>query len=166
MAMAALRRGASLLIYPGGLRDVFRLYSLRNTIYFSGHRGFVKLALQTELPIVPIISHGAHSTLIVLADIYPQLQQLHRLGLPWPFGIDPDIFPVYLGLPWGIAFGALPNIPLPIQLHTRICPPILFERYGEAAARDRDYVDKCYHLVCRLMQEELDQLVKECSCKI
>jgi 1-acyl-sn-glycerol-3-phosphate acyltransferase len=75
MAMAALRPGASLLIYPGGIQDVFRPYCLRNTIHFSGHRGFIKLALQQEMPIVPLISHGAHSTLFVLADIYPQLQQ-------------------------------------------------------------------------------------------
>lgn len=164
MAIAALRRGASLLIYPGGVRDVFRPHSLRHTIYFGGNRGFVKLALQEGVPIVPIISRGAHSTLFVLADIYPQLQQLHRLGLPWPLGIDPGTLPIYLGLPWGIAVGALPNIPLPIQLHTRICPPIVFERYGENAARDRDYVDECYDLVCNLMQKELDHLVEGFRC--
>jgi 1-acyl-sn-glycerol-3-phosphate acyltransferase len=160
MAIAALQRGASLLIYPGGVQDVFRPHSLRNTIYFCGHRGFVKLALQERIPIVPIVSRGAHSTLFVLADIYPQLQQLHQLGLPWLFGIDPGTFPLYLGLPWGIAAGPLPNIPLPMQLHTRVCPPIVFERYGEEAARDRNYVDECYDLVCRLMQEELDRLVQ------
>ncbi len=33
------------------------------------------------------ISHGAHSTLFVLEDIYPQLKELHKQGMPWPFGI-------------------------------------------------------------------------------
>jgi 1-acyl-sn-glycerol-3-phosphate acyltransferase len=158
MAMAALHRGASLLIYPGGIQDVFRPYCLRNTIHFCGHRGFIKLALQQEVPIVPLISQGAHSTLFVLADIYPQLQQLHQLGLPWLWGIDPGAWPIYLGLPWGIAVGPLPNIPLPIQLHTRVCPPIFFERYGEEAAQDKDYVNECYNQVCDLMQEQLDRL--------
>lgn len=161
MAMAALRRGASLLIYPGGIQDVFRPYCLRNTIHFCGHRGFIKLALQQEMPIVPLISHGAHSTLFVLADIYPQLQQLHQLGLPWLWGIDPGVCPIYLGLPWGIAVGPLPNIPFPIQLHTRVCPPIFFERYGEEAAHDKDYVNECYDRVCHLMQGQLERLVQE-----
>jgi 1-acyl-sn-glycerol-3-phosphate acyltransferase len=161
MAIAALRRGAAVLIYPGGVQDVFRPYSLRNTICFSGHRGFIKLALQEEAPIIPFISHGAHSTLIVLADLYPQLQQLHQLGLPWLFGIDPGVFPIYLGLPWGIAVGPLPNIPLPSKLHTRVCQPIVFERYGDEAAHDKNYVDECYNKVCNLMQRELDRLVQE-----
>lgn len=161
MASAALRRGASLLIYPGGLRDVFRPYCLRHTIYFGGHRGFVKLALRESVPIVPLISEGAHATLLVLADIYPQLQQLHRIGCPWLFGIDPGTWPIYLGLPWGIAAGPWPNLPLPIPLHTRVCPPIVFERLGEEAAHDRHYVRECYDLVCHLMQEELTRLVEE-----
>jgi 1-acyl-sn-glycerol-3-phosphate acyltransferase len=161
LARAALRRGAAVLIYPGGVKDVFRPHYLRHKIYFHGHKGFIKLALQEEVPIIPFISHGAHSTLIVLADIYPQLQQLHQLGMPWLWGIDPGVFPIYLGLPWVIGIGPLPNIPLPIPLHTRVCPAIIFERYGEEAARDREYVDRCYHLVCQKMQQELDRLVQE-----
>jgi 1-acyl-sn-glycerol-3-phosphate acyltransferase len=161
LVRAALHRGAAVLIYPGGVKDVFRPHSLRNKIYFHGHKGFIKLALQEEVSIIPFISHGAHSTLIVLADIYPQLQQLHKWGLPWLWGIDPTVFPVYLGLPWGIGVGPLPNIPLPIRLHTRVCPAIIFDRYGEEAARDREYVDLCYRLVCEQMQQKLDQLFEE-----
>lgn len=165
MAFAALHNNASLLIYPGGAQDVFRPYSERNKICFYGHRGFIKLALETETPIVPLISQGAHSTLIVLADIYPQVQKLHQLGLPWLFDIDPEVCPIYLGLPWGVAIGPLPNIPLPVQIHTQVCPQIVFERYGYEAARDSDYVDECYHLVQTTMQKELDQLVQRSDSK-
>lgn len=160
MALAALHQNASLLIYPGGVQDLFRPYSERHKIHFYGHHGFIKLALETETPIIPLISHGAHETLIVLADLYPQLQQLHQLGMPWPFGIDPEIWPVYLGWPWGLAIGPLPNIPFPVQIHTRVCPPIVFERYGEEAAHDADYVNECYERVQNTMQSELDQLAQ------
>jgi hypothetical protein len=44
-------------------------------------------------------------------------------------------------------------------MHTRVCPPIIFDRYGEKAARDRDYVEECYQRVVREMQQELDQLL-------
>jgi 1-acyl-sn-glycerol-3-phosphate acyltransferase len=159
MAIAALNSGASVLIYPGGATDVFRPHSLRNKIHFAGNLAFVKLALQYEVPIIPAISHGAHSTLFVLDDIYPQLKELHEKGMPWPFGIDPGTCPIYFGLPWGLAIGPLPNIPLPVAIQTRVCPPIIFERYGKKAARDRRYVRECYEKVCYLMQQQLDQLV-------
>ncbi|NEP80810.1 MAG: glycerol acyltransferase, partial [Okeania sp. SIO3B3] len=57
----------------------------------------------------------------------------------------------------------LPNLPLPVKIHTRVCPPIVFERYGREAASDRDYVDACYERVMTEMQQELDKLVLSTS---
>lgn len=159
VAFAAFDSGASVVVYPGGANDVFRPHRLRDKIYFAGRKGFIKLALRAEVPIVPVISSGAHDTLFVLEDIYPQMKQLHEWGMPWLFGLDPEVFPIYLGLPWGLAIGPLPNLPLPSPIHIRICPPIVFERYGREAARDRDYVDACYDLVAKQMQEQLDLLI-------
>ncbi|TAE61935.1 MAG: acyltransferase family protein [Nostocales cyanobacterium] len=159
MAYAAFRAGASVLVYPGGAEDVFRPHKMRDKIYFAERRGFIKLALRENVPIVPAISWGAHDTLIVLTDLYKNMQQLHEMGLPWLFGVDPLVFPVYLGLPWGLALGPWPNIPLPMSIHTRVCPPIIFDRYGKAAASDRLYVDECYEIVRSKMQQELDNLI-------
>ena len=161
MAIAALRRGASVTVYPGGPQDVFRPHYQRHKIELAGRLGFIKLALAEEVPIVPLISNGAHDTLFVLTDIYDQIHQLHEWGMPWLGDIDPNVFPIYLGLPWGVSFGPLPNIPLPAPIQTRVCPPILFDRYGREAARDRDYVAACYETVRFQMQRELDQLVAE-----
>ena len=159
MAIAAFRRGASVLVYPGGAEDMFRPHGLRNHIHLAGRKGFIKLALREEVPIVPIISHGAHDTLMILTDVYEQALQLHKSGFPLFFEPDIGVFPIYLGLPWGLGIGPLPNIPLPVQIHTRVCAPIVFERYGREAASDRDYVDTCYELVCTQMQGELDDLI-------
>ncbi len=170
MAIAALRQGASVLVYPGGAKDVFRPHSLRHKICLGGNQAFIKLALEYNVPIVPIISYGAHDTLIVLADFYQQARQLHEWGMPWLLDQDPEVFPIYLGLPWGLAIGPLPNIPLPVTIHTRVCPPIIFEPYGRETVHDspegsgaksyRDYVDTCYNIVCTQMQQELDSLVQ------
>ena len=170
MAIAALRQGASVLVYPGGAKDVFRPHCLRHKICLGGNQAFIKLALGENVPIVPLISYGAHDTLIILADFYQQVQQLHEWGMPWLLDIDPEVFPIYLGLPWGLAIGPLPNIPLPVQIHTRVCPPIIFEPYGRESVCDasersrskgyRDYVDTCYNIVCETMQQELDDLVQ------
>lgn len=161
MASAAFDVGASVLVYPGAQQDMFRLHSERYQIQLAGRKGFIKLALRNEVPIVPLISVGAHDTLIVLGDCYDLVKQLHEWGLPWLYQVDPEVFPIYLGLPWGLAIGPLPNIPLPVQIHTRVCAPILFERYGKEAAKDRNYVDACYDLVHTKMQQELDCLVRD-----
>jgi 1-acyl-sn-glycerol-3-phosphate acyltransferase len=161
MAMAALQKEAAVLVYPGGAEDVFRPYSQRHQIQLAGRKGFIKVALRERAPIVPVVSIGAHDGLIVLTDLYPTLERLHGRGMPWLFGIDPHVFPIYLGLPWGVAFGPLPNLPLPSQIHIRICEPIEFDRSGRSAANDRDYVDACYDRVERQMQAELDRLVAE-----
>jgi 1-acyl-sn-glycerol-3-phosphate acyltransferase len=161
MAMGALQRDAAVLVYPGGAEDAFRPHSLRHQIHFAGRKGFIKLALREEVPIVPIISTGAHDSLIILADFYQQIRQLHEWGMPWLLGIDPVVFPIYLGLPWGLGIGPLPHIPLPLPIHTRVCAPIVFDRYGRGAAGNRDYVDECYEKVRSKMQQELDCLVQE-----
>lgn len=160
MAIAALRQPASVLVYPGGIQDVFRPHSLRNKIYLNNNQAFIKLALREQVPIIPVISYGAHDTLIILGEFYEQARQLHEWGMPWILGIDPETFPIYLGLPWGLAIGPLPNLPLPVQIHTKVCAPIEFERYGHAAAHDRNYVNTCYRLVADKMQQELDELVQ------
>jgi len=160
VARAALRRGAAVLVYPGGAQDMFRPHHLRHQIHFAGRKGFIKLALQEEVIIVPIISHGAHDTLIVLGDFYPQVRQLYEWGFPSLLDSDIGVFPIYLGLPWGLAIGPLPNIPLPVQIHTCVCAPIVFERYGRKAASDRNYVDACYEQVRTQMQRELDCLIQ------
>ena len=160
MAIAALQQNASVLVYPGGAQDVFRPHAQRNQINFAGRKSFIKLALRQEVPIIPVISTGAHDTLIVLGDFYDLAQQLHNLGMPWLFNLDPQVFPLYLGLPWGLAIGPLPNIPLPINIKTRVCPPIVFPKYGATAAKDRQYVNDCYDLVVTQMQQELDDLAR------
>jgi 1-acyl-sn-glycerol-3-phosphate acyltransferase len=158
LAIAALNRGASVLVYPGGVQDVFRLHRDRGKIHLAGNLAFIKLALRQQVPVVPAISWGAHDTLVVLANLYPWAEQLHRWGLPWLGGVDPEVFPLYLGLPWGLSLGPLPNLPLPVQIHTRVLDPITFERTGSTAAKDRAYVEHCYRQVESAMQQGLDQL--------
>lgn len=158
LALAAIEAGDSLLVYPGGGQDAFRPHRLRGRIHFEGRTGFLRLAIWHSLPIIPLISWGSHDTLFVIDDLYPLVRSLHALGMPWPLGIDPEVMPLYLGLPWGIALGPLPNLPLPSKIHTRVCRPIHLPRTGYRASRDRSYVRWCYREVVNAMQQELDGL--------
>lgn len=161
LALEALEQGQSLLVYPGGGQDTFRPHRDRGRIHLAGRTGFLRLAIWHDLPIVPLISWGAHDTLLVLEDLYPQFRALHERGMPWLFGIDPEVMPLYLGLPWGLALGPVLNLPLPARIHTRVCPPIRFERAGHAASRDRSYVRECFRRVTETMQADLDRLAAE-----
>jgi 1-acyl-sn-glycerol-3-phosphate acyltransferase len=162
MAMAALQAGASVLVYPGGPQDVFRSHRLKQKIHFVGRTGFIKLALREGVPIVPLISWGAHDTFWVIEDCYGQAKSLNQKGLlPWLWNIDPETFPIYVGLPWGLGIGPLPHLPWPMQIHTQICPVIEFERYGREAANDSAYVEACYHQVVNQMQQALDALAQK-----
>ena len=161
MAKAALDSGASVLVYPGAAQELFRHYTLGDRVDFAGRKGFIKLALREKVPIVPLISRGAHETLIVLGDCSEIVKQLQEWGMPKILNNQIDILPIYLGLPWGLALGAVPNIPFPTPIHTRVCEPILFEHYGREAALDRDYVDACYQLVISRMQQQLTLLFQQ-----
>jgi 1-acyl-sn-glycerol-3-phosphate acyltransferase len=163
MAIAAFRRQASVLVFPGGAYDAFRPHWMRDRIYLANHKGFIKLALREQVPIVPLISWGAHDTLFILGDFYEQARQLNQWGMPWLLDVNPEVFPIYLGFPWGISLGALPNIPLPAQIHTRVCPIITFDRYGRDVLADSDYIDQCYATVEAQMQSALDQLINDVS---
>ena len=45
--------------------DACRPFGMRNRIEFAGRTGYVKLAQQAGVPIVPIVSHGGHNSLVV-----------------------------------------------------------------------------------------------------
>ena len=113
------------------------------------------------LPLVPLISWGAHDTLFVIDDLYPLVRSLHERGMPWLFGIDPEVMPLYLGLPWGLVLGPVPHLPLPVKIHTRVCAPLHFPRGGLGASRDRGYVKDCYQQLVASMQAALDRLRAE-----
>ena len=66
LALEALNRDYSLLVYPGGEKESFRPYSERKKVDFYQRKGFIRLALKAKVPIVPIVSIGAHESYVIL----------------------------------------------------------------------------------------------------
>jgi len=156
-AEAILRKDGILIIYPGGDHEVFRPWSQRNRIDFGGRKGAVKLALRTQVPVVPTVSVGAHETLFVLAR-NERLAKL--LGLDKRFRIS--VPPVVLGLPFGLMPAGLPALPLPAKVTVELLEPIDWsDRYGPEAADDDEVVQECYDELIDKMQEALDRLASE-----
>jgi 1-acyl-sn-glycerol-3-phosphate acyltransferase len=152
-ARRALESGAALLVYPGGDYEVHRPSLDRNRIDFGGRKGFVRLALEHDVPIVPVVSIGGQETALFVS----RGEQLARLlALDRLFRLK--VLPISLALPWGLNVGDfLGHIPLPAKITIETLPPIdLRAQFG----RDPD-IDEIYDHLLRVMQDTLDALATE-----
>lgn len=152
-AQRALRKGAALLVYPGGDYESYRPTTESGHVDFGGRSGFVKLALAEGVPIVPVVAIGGQETALFLTrgERAAQLLQLDRL-----FRLK--VLPLQFAPPWGLTVLDLPGrIPLPAQITVQVLPPIdLVEEYGPDPDRDAiaaDIIDE--------MQRALDELAAE-----
>lgn len=151
-ASRALDAGLPVLVYPGGDHEISRPWSERDRIDFDGRKGFVELALRKRVPIVPVVSHGGHSSVLILS----RGEWLGEL-----FGsarVRTRGFPIALQIPWGISPLGLPGIPLPAKITTRVLPAIDWSHLGPDAADDPAVVERCYDEVVATMQATLDEL--------
>jgi len=152
-AREALKSGAALLVYPGGDWEVHRPIWERHRINFAGRKGFIRLALEAGVPIVPVVSIGGQETSLFLS----RGDRLARaLGLDRIFRLK--VLPISLALPWGLNVGDfLGHLPLPAKITVEVLPPIdLVEQFGP----EPDF-DEAYDHVVRVMQECLDSLAAE-----
>jgi len=152
-ARLALESGAALLVYPGGDYEVHRPSWQRNRVDFGGRRGFVRLALEQNVPIVPVVSIGGQETALFLT----RGEGLARvLWLDRIFRLK--VLPISLALPWGLNVGdMLGHIPLPAKITIETLPPI--DPRSEFGP-DPD-LDEVYDHLLRLMQDTLDALAAE-----
>jgi 1-acyl-sn-glycerol-3-phosphate acyltransferase len=152
-ARKALSSGAALLVYPGGDYEVHRPSWERNKVDFDGRKGFIRLALEQDVPIVPVVSIGGQETALFLT---------RGAGLARLVGADRllrlKVLPISLALPWGLNVGdMLGHIPLPAKITIETLPAIdLRKEFGP----DPD-VDEIYDHLIRLMQDTLDALAAE-----
>jgi 1-acyl-sn-glycerol-3-phosphate acyltransferase len=150
-ARAVLEAGHKLLVFPGGDLETLRPYRDRGKVVLGGRNGFARLALDHDVPLVPMVSAGSHETLIVLSQ---GLRLAKALGLHrWA---RVHSLPIMLAAPWGLLVGptcALPYLPLPAKVTVQIGQAI----GGRAHAR----VDTMYTRVESTMQDMLDELYAE-----
>jgi 1-acyl-sn-glycerol-3-phosphate acyltransferase len=152
-AERALEAGAALLVYPGGDHEVHRPVWERNRIDLAGRRGFIRLALQEDVPLVPVVAIGGQETALFLSR-GRRVAQL--LGLDRAFRLK--VLPISIAIPWGLNVGdMLGHVPLPAKITVEVLPPIdLREEFGPEPD-----VDEIYDHLSRLMQETLDALAAE-----
>jgi 1-acyl-sn-glycerol-3-phosphate acyltransferase len=116
--------------------------------------GFVKLAIRSCVPIVPISTVGGPDSMPVLATgrrlaKWLQLDRVARLKM----------FPIAVQAPWGISPALLPEIPLPTKIRTAFQDPIVLDCDPERA-EDQEYVEAKYREVCDSIQDGMDALAR------
>lgn len=152
-ANQALDSGAALLVYPGGDYEVHRPSWEGARVDFGGRKGFIRLALDKDVPIVPVVSVGGQETALFLTRGEGlakalRLDKLFRL----------KVLPISIAIPWGINIGDMfGHIPAPAKITIQVLDPIdLRERYGQ----DPD-IDAVYEDLIVSMQETLTALQAE-----
>jgi len=151
---AALAAGRDVALWPGGERDSLRSWNRRDEAVLAGRKGFVKLAIRSGVPIVPIATVGGPDSMPVLFQGHKlaQLLQLDRIA-------NLKVFPIVLSAPWGISPAILPEIPLPTKIRTAFQEPIKVARDPDKAGDD-DYVDRKYEEVRQSIQKGMNTLAR------
>jgi 1-acyl-sn-glycerol-3-phosphate acyltransferase len=146
----ALARDAAVLVYPGGDHETYRPSWHSADIDFAHRTGFVRLALELGVPIVPVVAIGGQETALFLGqgEQIARLLHLHQL-------LRIDVAPIQIGPPWGVTVLDLPvRVPLPAKITIDVLPPI---QLRDELGPDAD-AEHAYDLVTERMQHALDRL--------
>jgi 1-acyl-sn-glycerol-3-phosphate acyltransferase len=151
---AALADGRDVALWPGGERDSLRPWVKRDEAILAGRMGFIRLAIRSCVPIVPISTIGGPDSMPVLTTGRRlartlRLDKVARLKL----------FPIALQAPWGISPAVLPEIPLPTKIRTAFRPAIELDCDPERAS-DEAYVKARYDEVRASIQGGMDALAR------
>ena len=131
-------RGECVLVFPEGARGFVKPYRKAYQLQRFG-LGFMRLALEHNVPILPVGVVGSEEQSPGLADV----KWLGRL-------IGSPAFPITVTMPW---LGPLGFIPLPVKFHLSFGPLMRFE--GSFDAEDADLqpkVDQVKKEILRLIQ--------------
>ena len=98
-----------LMVFPEGARGTAKLYRERNSLVEFG-TGFMRLALETKSPIIPVAILGG-------GEAFPTVSNAYRLGK-------------LLGVPYVpiVAYGV--PLPLPAKIEITYAPPMRFDGTG------------------------------------
>ncbi len=173
IAIEALSRDYSLLVYPGGEKESFRPYSERKKVDFYQRKGFIRLALKAKVPIVPVVSIGAHESYVILhrgEEIAEKLglKEKFRLhGVPITFRslffmwcMVSGVFTLFPLLLAPAAFASI-FIPMPAKMDFKILPPIDVSAMMDSSLTEEQNLQNIYDFVIKTMQDVLTEEYKK-----
>jgi 1-acyl-sn-glycerol-3-phosphate acyltransferase len=167
IAMEALSRDYSLLVYPGGEKESFRPFTERKKVDFYQRKGFIRIALKAKVPLVPVVSIGAHESYVILhrgeelAEKLGLKEKFRLHGLPVTFRsifflwcVVTGIFTFFPLLFVPAAFFSI-FIPMPAKMTFRILPAIDPTAMLDPSLTEEQNLQKIYDHITGLMQSVL-----------
>jgi 1-acyl-sn-glycerol-3-phosphate acyltransferase len=153
----ALAEGRDVVVWPGGEKDAMRSWRRRDEVELGGRKGFVRQAIRSGVPILPVATVGGHDTVFVLSEGKWLANALDKVT-----GLKKTLrganLPIIAGFPFPIAIEVLPaHVPLPAKIRTELLDPIEVDDDPERAD-DEAYVQKIYDQVAADIQAGMDRL--------
>lgn len=144
--------GHKLAVFPGGNSEAFRTFKDRFKIDFAGHKGFARLAIEKNVPIVPMVSVGGHETFFVLhkGERLAKILKLDKL-------VRSKTCAISIALPWGISIGPVFHLPIPAKCEIEFGDAILPSKVLRGIKGNRK-VDKLYYIVISSLQSIMDRI--------
>ncbi len=151
---ALMRERQTILVFPGGAREVNKRRGQQYQLLWRERIGFARLAIEQGYPVVPFAAVGAEEMLDIIVDqttpIYGQFARLYEklIGFPTP--------PIVRGV-------GLTPIPRPERLYFWFGDPIDTTRFGSrfddttAARALRDEVKHAILAGIQFLRDERDQ---------
>lgn len=154
---AALAKGEDVVVWPGGEVDAMRSWRQRDVATLGGRKGFVRQAIRSGVPIVPVATVGGHDTVFVLSEGKWLANLAERFG-----GLKTKLrganVPVIAGFPFPLALEVLPaHLPLPAKIRTELLDPIDVDSDPERV-NDGAYVQRIYDEVETAIQTGMARL--------
>ena len=112
---------------------------------FGGRKGFIRLALDKDVPIVPVVSVGGQETALFLSR-GERLAKLLRLDKMFRL----KVLPISIALPWGLNVGdMLGHFPLPAKITIQVLAADRPARALRRQARPRRGLRRHHRRRCR-----------------
>ncbi|KAG7362083.1 diacylglycerol acyltransferase [Nitzschia inconspicua] len=141
VAEAALQRGRTVIVRPGGLAEQLRTTKGREIVFLQNRKGFLVLAMKHGVPVVPCYIFGAsdyHHTFGWLFGIREFIQKRFGVALPLAVGYWGSMCP--RPVPTTVAFGK------PILFHVTLA--------GHPTAEEVDHAHKQF---CRALLDLFEE---------
>jgi len=136
-----LEQEEAILVFPEGVKGISKTWHNRYRLQDFGN-GFMRLALETKTPIVPVATVG-------LEDAIPALYNSRFLAKL--FGAPS--FPITPTFPWIFPFGILPY---PVKIHVEFGEPMVFKGHPD---EEDEVIDGKVDQVKAAIQGMLDERV-------
>lgn len=142
-----LEKDQLVIVFPEGLKGIGKLFKDRYKLQRFGRGGYIKLAMRTRSPIVPVAVVGAEEAFPIIgrADWLGKL-----VGAPY--------LPITPFFPW---LGPLGAIPLPTKWYIKYGEPIDMKKYGPEDVEDDILINRLSEQVRTQIQEMLIEVLKQ-----